>query len=200
MRQPQTPSKGDRTRQRIVEAAAPIFNREGFAGASMHEVMEAAGLEKGGVYRHFSGKEELALAAFDYAWNRVSANRTRDVETIADPLLRLVMLIHNFAERKGAMEGGCPLLNTAIDSDDGNAALRARAHAALEEWRLLLQSLLEQAKRQRKLRRDVEERGVAELIIATLEGSLMISRLEGNGQALQNARDHLIDYLDTLRA
>ena len=52
--------KGELTRQRIIAQAAPIFNQRGFAGCSMQDLMEATGLEKGGLYRHFSGKEELA--------------------------------------------------------------------------------------------------------------------------------------------
>ena len=60
-------TKGERTRRRIVERAAALFNTRGVAGASMSDVSEAAGLEKGGVYNHFESKDALALAAFDYA-------------------------------------------------------------------------------------------------------------------------------------
>jgi len=60
-------SKGEATRQRIVEAAAPLFNQRGFAGCSMQDVLDATGLEKGGLYRHFGSKEELAAESFTYA-------------------------------------------------------------------------------------------------------------------------------------
>ena len=59
--------KGELTRERIIAQAAPLFNQRGFAGCSMQDVMEATGLEKGGLYRHFSSKEELAAEAFRYA-------------------------------------------------------------------------------------------------------------------------------------
>jgi TetR/AcrR family transcriptional repressor of nem operon len=61
-------TKGEQTRRRIVEAAAPIFNIRGYEGASLSELMAATGLKKGGIYRHFSSKEELAAEAFDYTW------------------------------------------------------------------------------------------------------------------------------------
>ena len=61
-----TMTKGERTRQRIVAAAAPLFNQRGYAASSMSELMAATGLEKGGIYRHFASKDELALAAFDH--------------------------------------------------------------------------------------------------------------------------------------
>ena len=61
-------TKGEQTRRRIVEAAAPVFNKRGYEGASLSELMAATGLKKGGIYRHFASKEELAAEAFDYTW------------------------------------------------------------------------------------------------------------------------------------
>jgi len=53
-------TKGEQTRRKIVEAAAPIFNKRGYEGSSLSDLMESTGLKKGGIYRHFSSKEELA--------------------------------------------------------------------------------------------------------------------------------------------
>ena len=52
-------TKGEQTRRKIVAAAAPIFNQHGYEGSSLADLMEATGLKKGGIYRHFSSKEEL---------------------------------------------------------------------------------------------------------------------------------------------
>jgi TetR/AcrR family transcriptional repressor of nem operon len=191
--------KGDRTRQHIVAQAAPLFNQKGYEGCSMGQIMDAAGIEKGGIYRHFASKEELALAAFDFAWEEVSRGRTRGLEEIEDPLLRMEAFIRNFAERRPALRGGCPLLNTAIDTDDGNAALRARAREALAGWRTRLGSLVDSAMRQGTVRAEIQSRAVASIIISTLEGALMMSRLDGDRRALEAARDHLISYITSLR-
>src|SRR6478736_6507949 len=64
-------TKGERTREQIIESAAAVFNRKGYAGASIADVMEATGLRKGGIYRHFESKEDLAVAAFDFAIERM---------------------------------------------------------------------------------------------------------------------------------
>jgi AcrR family transcriptional regulator len=63
-----TMTKGEETRQTIVEKAAALLNQRGFSGFSMSALMEATGLEKGGIYRHFDSKEQLASEAFEYAW------------------------------------------------------------------------------------------------------------------------------------
>ena len=63
-------TKGERTRQEIVRNAAPLFNTKGYEGTSLSDLMAATGLQKGGIYRHFASKEELAAEAFDYAWGK----------------------------------------------------------------------------------------------------------------------------------
>src|SRR5277367_1901301 len=88
-------SKGDQTRQRIIHKAAQVFNRRGFAGASISDLMEATGLEKGGIYRHFESKQELAEAAFDYAWEAVSLPRQRGLEEQKNSLDKLLLLVRN---------------------------------------------------------------------------------------------------------
>src|SRR5712672_3546566 len=120
-----TVRKGERTRQKIVETAAVLFNQKGFTGCSMGDIVAASGLEKGTLYGHFSSKEELALLAFDYAWKGTSDKRLRNVETVSDAVDKLRLHIGNYVNTP-SFPGGCPLLNVAVDADDGNLALRAR--------------------------------------------------------------------------
>src|SRR6266404_7078605 len=128
-------SKGEQTRQRIVAEAASLFNRRGYHGSSLQDLMEATGLEKGGIYRHFSSKEELAALAFDHAWNEALEARQHGIDGISNHVDKLKQFIANFVERRPSVPGGCPLLNTAIDTDDGNPVLRERARKALRGWR-----------------------------------------------------------------
>ena len=58
-------SKGDDTKERIIEQTAPLFNQMGFFGSSLSDIMQATGLKKGGIYNHFGSKEQLALEAYD---------------------------------------------------------------------------------------------------------------------------------------
>jgi TetR/AcrR family transcriptional regulator, transcriptional repressor for nem operon len=192
-------TKGERTRRHIIAEAAPLFNRSGYEGCSIQEVMAAAGVEKGGLYRHFSSKEELAVEAFDHAWAEVSKARTSGLEEIADPLDRVETFIRNFVDRRPSLSGGCPLLNTAIDADDGNRALRARAQQALRGWQSRLTEALKHARRQGILSVEADPSRLAVVIISTLEGAVMFSRLEGDPTALRYARDHLIEHLTRLR-
>ncbi len=190
--------KGELTRQRIVTLAAPIFNQKGYAGTALSDLMRATGLEKGGIYRHFESKQELAEDAFDHAWKVAMDTRFEGTEKIPNAVERLQQIVRNFRDRRsGLVPGGCPLLNTAVDSDDGNPQLRAKARRALRLWLERLQSIAEEGKSKGEIRSDVDSAKLGILIASTLEGSLMMSRLQRNDEPLDLACRHLDEYLET---
>lgn len=189
-------TKGEQTRRKIVEAAAPIFNKQGYKGSSLNDLMEATGLKKGGIYRHFSSKEELAAEVFDYTWEAAWNARLLHVDEKANGIEKLKQLIANFVDHRSPVAGGCPILNTAIDADDGNPVLRARVAKALRSWLTRLQTIVKQAKEHGETRAGVDPKTVATLIVATLEGALMMSRLERSDEPLRRVQQHLKRYLD----
>lgn len=189
--------KGEQTRQEIIRKAAPIFNQKGYDGAALSDLMRATGLEKGGIYRHFSSKEALAAEAFDYAWRETFDSRIRDLDTISNAVDRLKQFVANFVERRGVIPGGCPLLNTAIDTDDGNSVLRARARKALRGWRSYLISMIRGGIKAREIRPRIDPKKLATLIIGSLEGAIMLCRLERNEEPLRAVQVHLNNYFET---
>jgi TetR/AcrR family transcriptional regulator, transcriptional repressor for nem operon len=107
-------------------------------------------------------------------------------------------IVRNFRDRRaGLVPGGCPLLNTAIDSDDGNPQLRAKARRALSSWLDRLQSIADEGQRRGEVRSDVDSAKLATLIASTLEGSFMVSRLQRKEEPLDLACRHLEEYLET---
>jgi AcrR family transcriptional regulator len=192
--------KGEATRQRIIAEAAPIFNRRGFAGCSLQELMDATGLEKGGIYRHFESKEELAVEAFRYALAQSVKVRTEHLEGIPGSVEKLREMVRRFVETPSAVVGGCPLMNTAIDADDGNPVLRELALQGIREWRERLAVIVREGVRRGEIKRGTQAKRVANTMIATLEGALMISRLEGSREALKDARVALDRMLDEIAA
>jgi TetR/AcrR family transcriptional regulator, transcriptional repressor for nem operon len=189
-------TKGEQTRRKIVEASAPIFNKRGYEGSSISELMEATGLKKGGIYRHFSSKEQLAAEAFDYTWETAWNSRLQHVDEKASGIEKLKQLIANFVNHRSPVSGGCPILNTAIDADDGNPVLRAHVAKALRSWLSRLQAFVDEAQARAETQRGVDSQAVATLIVASLEGALMISRIQRNDEALRRVQAHLIRYLD----
>lgn len=195
-----TMNKGEETRQRIITAAAPLFNKRGYAGCVLKDIMDATGLEKGGIYRHFESKEEIAAEAFDYAWMVSFALRRQGLEEIPDQVDRLKQHIARFVTRS-SIPGGCPLLNTGVDSDNGNPILRERVKNALRGWQKMLRTILVEGIAAGTVRKTIDVEKVSRLIISTLEGGMLVSRIEKNDQALKDAMEHLDLYLeDQVRA
>jgi TetR/AcrR family transcriptional regulator, transcriptional repressor for nem operon len=190
--------KGEQTRRAIIRKAAPIFNTKGYEGTALSALMRATGLEKGGIYRHFASKQQLAAEAFDYSWQTAVTRRLEGLPENLNAVDRLKEIVRNFRDRRnGLVPGGCPLLNTAIDSDDGNHALRSRAQRALSSWLDRLGAIAEEGQRRGEIRSGVNSKELSALIVSTLEGGLMMSRLQRNDKPLDIACRHLEEYMET---
>ena len=194
-------TKGMQTRRRIVERAAPVFNRQGYVGASLRDLVEATGLEKGGIYNHFGSKEQLALEAYDYSFSQVREGLARSQEGATDAIDRLQRMIGAFAKfaRKPAIAGGCPIMNTAIEADDTHPELRARARESMTQWHRLVGRIVKDGKAEGTLRTDIDPYALASTITGALEGALMLARLYDDPAHMDRVVDHLLAHVETLR-
>jgi TetR/AcrR family transcriptional regulator, transcriptional repressor for nem operon len=197
----ETLRKGERTRRLIVERAAGVFNQRGYAGASMSDLVAATGLEKGGIYNHFGSKDALALEAFDYAVSliveRFAAAQAREDGAVG----RLVAIVEAFGDEveHPDVPGGCPVANTAVESDDTHPALCAHARRAMDSWHRLIGSVVKSGKERGELVADTDPYTLATVITATLEGALMLSRLMDDPAHMRRAVEHLTAHIRSLR-
>jgi AcrR family transcriptional regulator len=193
-------TKGEKTRRRIVEKAAGVFNTKGYFGSSMGDLMREIGLEKGGIYNHFASKEELALEAFDYAAGTMQERFQAALEGKEGALERLFAIVDvlgGLAEDP-PVQGGCPVLNTAVESDDAHMELKDRAREAMSGWLRLIGSIVKEGVRNGELRPGKNPRETASVVVATLEGAVMLSRLYDDPTYMKRSVDHLKDHLRSL--
>jgi len=195
-------SKAQETKARIIQRSAPIFNQKGYAASSMVDIMQATGLKKGGIYNHFASKDELALAAFDYAVSLLSQRIWSVVKTKRNAISRLDALVSAYLTYidDPPIVGGCPILNTAIETDDTDSPLRDRALTAINSWRGLIVRIIEKGIKKGEIEPTVEADAIATIIICNIEGAMMMSKLEKNPVHLRRAIAHLKIYLqDSLK-
>lgn len=192
-------SKGEQTREMILERAAQLFSRQGYFGSSLSDIMQETGLEKGGIYNHFNSKEQLALEAFDYAFGLVQ-QRTRealsDKKHAIERLHAVLAVFERFVEDPPVV-GGCPIMNTAIEADDAHPALRDRARGAMDNWRTTIHRIINKGIERGEVRSDVDADVVATLFITTLEGAIMLSRLYKDNTHMRRVVAHLTNYIET---
>ena len=197
-------TKGERTREGIVAAAAPLFNQRGYAASSMSDVMAATGLEKGGIYRHFESKDELALAAFDHTLALQSERIRRLVDAERGAVNRLAALARGVAGvlDRSAVPGGCPLLNTAIESDDGDegvhADLRKRARAGIRRMIDAAQRIIAAGIETGEIPPSVDARAEAEAVVGGIEGALMLAKLFDDSRYVRQAVDRIAEHFQRL--
>lgn len=186
-------TKKERTRQYIIEQAAPLFNQKGYAGTSLHDIMETTGLKKGGIYGNFDSKEEIAVASFEYAVGLV----TEKVKLRADQKLRSyekLQVVIDFYRNYLAnppIDGGCPILNTSIEADDTNPRLRKRVIEALDNWRGSMTGTIRKGIQRKEIKPTIDAEEFATLFIATLEGGIMMSKVYKKIQPLNIVLNHL---------
>ncbi|MEL6439583.1 MAG: TetR/AcrR family transcriptional regulator [Cyanobacteria bacterium J06621_8] len=190
-------SKAEQTKALIIQQAASVFNQKGYAGSSIADIMDATGLKKGGIYNHFKSKDELAIAAFDYGVSLITQRIWQAVKTEKHAIARLKAMVSSYLGylEEPPLAGGCPILNTAVEADDGDSPLGDRALEAINNWRGLIVRIVEKGLKKGEIRASVDPDTVATIIIGTLEGAIMLSQLEKNPVHLARAIAHLQDYI-----
>lgn len=192
-------SKGTDTRERIVAQAAQLFSRQGYFGSSLSDIMRETGLEKGGIYNHFASKEQLALESFDYAVSLVQRRikaALSDKRNAVDRLIALISVFQSLADDP-PVAGGCPVLNTAIEADDAEPALRERAFNAMQDWRETIRRIASKGIERGEIRPDTDGDTLATLLITSLEGAVMMSKLCKDNVHMYRVVAHLTNYLET---
>jgi TetR/AcrR family transcriptional repressor of nem operon len=188
-------SKGEATRRHIVVQTADLLNTRGYRTASISEIMETVGLQKGGIYRHFESRDELVAEAFEYAISRLRnrfAEAIQGKSTATEKLLALFDVIRN-AAYEPALKGGCPAMNLAIESDDADSGLRGKARSAMTRLITLFQQVIAQGVENGEFG-EADARASAIHIVASIEGAIMLANLYKN----RSYSDAVLSHLESL--
>jgi TetR/AcrR family transcriptional repressor of nem operon len=189
--------KGKITKEFIIEKAAVIFNKNGFAGASMSELMKETGLQKGGIYNHFKSKEEIVLSAFDYAIKKHNYAVYAAYKDKATSLEKINAIISFYEEYplNPIIEGGCPIVNTAVDSDNTNPELKQRVKNVLANWIRNLTYLIEEGRKHGEFKQQADADEIAVFIVTTLQGGVVIARSFEDGSYMKKIVKELQEYV-----
>jgi TetR/AcrR family transcriptional regulator, transcriptional repressor for nem operon len=153
---PYTPEHKRETRQKILESARRLFNKSGFSEVSIDEIMENAGLTRGGFYRHFVNKDELyaeAVRRFLCAdapkpWQ----GKTDRSRTAHKPRGQRVVDSYFSRDHFDDRETCCPLIALPSDVMRGSNAVKGAYREVLEKLIDILQADLgEPHRRERAL-------------------------------------------------
>lgn len=186
-------SNGRASRKAFLAATGVLLRRQGYAATGLSEVVDRSGAPRGSLYFHFpGGKEELAVAAMERSGE---ALRRGIAATMAAPggtgegVAMLIDALATGLEDSGYTDG-CPIATVALETAAGSEPLRATAAGIFAAWLAELEQAL--------LREGVEP-GAAErramLVLAAIEGALLLSRARRDTAPLRAVRDELTPIL-----
>lgn len=181
------------TREKILKKSGVLFNTKGYKATSISEITDATGFTKGAIYRHFENKEKLEQETLFYLSSIMfeEVKATVKEQLNAPDKLRAVFRYFASYVTDPIVKGGCPLLNAAIEADDAHPVLRKSALKVLNVLEASVMTILENGVRYGQIKADVDKESFACLVIASLEGAIMMSKLKGNNDDIRRVIRHL---------
>ena len=185
-------SKGEETKQYIIEKAAPIFNTKGLAATAMSDIMEATKLSKGTLYLHFENKDILASSAVDFNMEQLSGKLKTELSQYITAKQKLFAYLDFFIEtNKPIVIGGCPMLNFGTEADDTNELIKSKVNILVNKSQKLLSDIINQGIQNGEFKPDWNADEFATMMFAMLEGGILICRVAGDNSKMKVINDNL---------
>lgn len=197
------PSKGERTRRRIVGHATQLIYEKGYGKTTVEEVIEAAGITKGSFYFHFPSKEKLGYAVIENASSHILGKIEEKLECPGlTPYQRIEAMLQ---EIQGIVEAadcsrGCILGNLALEMSHTHPGFRRRIAQAFKGWSSLIAGELEEMKRQGELPLDFDCDAYADFVLSALEGGIMMSKVTMDPAPMRNGISMILEQFATRKA
>lgn len=183
----------DQTKLKILRKSGVLFNTQGYKSTSISDITNATGFTKGAIYRHFKNKsvlEKETLFHLSTVMFEILRERIRCESTAGNKLRAIFRYFESYIINP-EVKGGCPLLNAAIEADDANPLLRKEALKILDILRDSVTTILKNGIRFKQIIKDTDVEYIATIIIASLEGAIMMSKLRGNNHDIKRVIKHL---------
>lgn len=184
------------TRHEMVRAGARLLASQGYEATALLDVVEAAGASRGSIYFHFpNGKQELAIEALTLSSKRAlkdSALSIQGSESTAEVLRRTGEILATGLEAS-EFHMGCPIATVALETANTNEPIRQLASEFFTDWRsLYVGSLLRDGIPPERAKR------LANLIVATIEGGLLLARTTQSTQPLLDSCSETAELLELM--
>jgi AcrR family transcriptional regulator len=194
-------SKGQRTRNSILEVAAALATEEGLDPLSIGRLAEATAMSKSGLFAHFGSKEELQLATVEYAAALFVAEVIEPARSAHKGLARIWALCDHmigYSERQ-VFPGGCFFAATSFEFNNRPGAVRDGIEEMIRSWLSYLEHAVEQAQEAGELDPSASAREVAFQLDAFAQASNAQYQLFRDPQVFDDARRAIQERLDSLR-
>lgn len=187
------------TREKIVEAARNLFYQNGYTATGIAQILKEAGANSGSLYHFFPSKEDLLVAVLEkYRLMLQTHVLEPSFQRISDPIERIFGVLDGYrrALEETDFALGCPIGNLALEV--GNSHPRARELIAenFQAWTNAIREQIEAASG--RLPEDVDSGALANQVLVTMEGAVMLARSYQSFEPFDLAVQQLRDLFDRL--
>jgi TetR/AcrR family transcriptional regulator, transcriptional repressor for nem operon len=189
------------SKAKFLDAALRVIRSKGYSATRIEDVCEEAGLTKGSFFHHFSGKEELAIAAADY-WSEMTSAvfAGAPYHAPSDPLDRLLAYV-DF--RKAILQGSLPeftcLVGTMTQEVYGtHPAIREACEHSISSHAATLVPDIEAAMLEHGIQSEWSAESLALFTQAAIQGAFILAKAKGGASVAAGCIDHLRRYIELL--
>lgn len=190
--------KSEETRNYIIKRVAPVFNMHGYEGTSMSQLTQAINMTKGAIYGNFKDKDEIAIEAFRYNVAQLSDKINGVISVKENACDKLIAFANFYLDEFMTISrnGGCPILNAAIDSDNVNQDLKSLVIRAFDNFMNDIANIIYNGIKKKEINRNVKPEQFASVFVSLIEGGLGLSKVTGNTIHLSRNIDHIIHLVN----
>jgi TetR/AcrR family transcriptional repressor of nem operon len=187
-------------KDKILANGLKVVLERGYVGASVRDIVEAAGVPQGSFTNHFASKEAFSLEILDlyFANNRGVIAATLRNEALS-PLKRLRAYIDASigAIRNHGLKNGCLVGNFAAEASDHSEIIRKRVSAIYAEVRQAVTECLKAAVQHGELPKSFKTGEMATFVVTGLQGAWLVSKVERDLSFAENFKKLLFSTVLT---
>ncbi len=176
-------------REQILEATCQLMEMQGYHATGLNQILAESGAPKGSLYYYFpEGKEELGLEAIASSSALIEGRIRAVMDEVDDPVTAVTTFITALAAQidiSGYRAGG-PITAIALESASTNDPLREACRHAYHSWQEAFGEKLRQGGYS-----EARSRRLAAMIIAVLEGGIILSRSQRSPQPLLDIAEEI---------
>ena len=189
------------TREKLLDAALGLMLENGYSATGVDDVCRAAKVTKGSFFHYFKTKEDLGKSVLDHFYRAMQSISAQSPHLKKeDPLERILGWMDFVSERsrEPRVMKGCLLGTFAQELAQTHESIRKECDAKFSEWTGRIRKDLDDAIALHPPRVPVETRSLAEHLVASLEGAIILAKARGDGRPIRETMDHLRAYVRSL--
>ena len=188
---PRLTAKGERTRARIIDAAARLIYERGVAGTTLEDIRASAEVSGSQLQHYFADKDELVQAVIGHQADTIVGNQRRSALGVGGGLQAWRDMVIATA-RDASGRGGCPLGSLGGQVAESDPQARALIAAGFEQWSAAISDGLRALHAAGHLRADLDPDDLAITLLAAMQGGLLLAQVQRNTRPLETAVDTVL--------